>query len=36
VHEQNELIATLRAEHGGFSASDRLSRAEVHERRAVR
>ena len=34
--QQNELIARIRAEHPGFSAEDRLSRAEAHERHAVR
>jgi hypothetical protein len=34
--EQNALIARIHAEHPGFSASERLPRAEVHERRAVR
>jgi len=33
---QNETIARVRAARPGFSASDRLSREEVHERRAVR
>jgi plasmid stability protein len=33
--EQNDLIARIRAEHPGFSAADRLTRAQVHERRAV-
>lgn len=34
--EQNQLIAKIRAEHPGFSAAERLSRDEVHERRALR
>lgn len=34
--EQNELIAQIRAAHLGFSARDRLGRADVHERDAVR
>ena len=34
--EQNELIARIRSEHAGFSASDRLSRARLHERDALR
>jgi len=34
--EQNELIAKIRTEHPGFSGAARLTRDEVHERRAVR
>jgi len=34
--QQNELIARIRAERPGFSASDRLTRAEVHDRDALR
>ncbi len=33
---QNELIDKIRSTHKGFSASDRLTREEVHERREVR
>ncbi len=33
---QNELIARIRAEHPGFSASERLARDEAHERNAFR
>ena len=34
--EQNELIAAIRERHPGFSAGDRLSRDEVHDRDALR
>lgn len=34
--QQNDMIARIRAENAGFSASDRLSRNEVHERDALR
>ncbi|MEW6323018.1 MAG: hypothetical protein AB1635_18265 [Acidobacteriota bacterium] len=34
--EQNDLIARIRRDHPGFSAAARLTRAAVHERRAVR
>lgn len=34
--QQNELIARIRAERPGFSASDRLTRSEVHDRDALR
>lgn len=34
--EQNELIARIRKTNAGFSASKRLTRDEVHGRRAVR
>jgi hypothetical protein len=34
--EQGELIARIRRDHPGFSAAARLTRDEVHLRRAVR
>lgn len=34
--QQNELIARIRAEHPGFSAAERLTRDELHERHALR
>jgi Arc/MetJ-type ribon-helix-helix transcriptional regulator len=34
--EQNEVIARIRREHPGFSATDRLRRDEVHARHALR
>jgi antitoxin component of RelBE/YafQ-DinJ toxin-antitoxin module len=34
--EQNDVIARIRSASPGFSAADRLSRTEVHERDAVR
>ena len=34
--EQNEVIARIRAAHSGFSAADRLSRDEAHDRDALR
>jgi hypothetical protein len=34
--EQNDLIARIRAEHPGFSATDRLTREQAHRRDAVR
>lgn len=34
--EQNALIERLRAERGGFSAGERLTRDQVHNRHAVR
>lgn len=34
--EQNDLIARIRKTNAGFSASKRLTRDEVHGRRAVR
>lgn len=34
--EQNEIIARIRKEHPGFSATKRLTRDQVHGRRAVR
>lgn len=34
--EQGELIARIRRDHPGFSAASRLTRDEVHLRRAVR
>lgn len=34
--EQHELIARIKREHPDFSAGDRLTRDEVHDRRAVR
>lgn len=34
--EQKEVIAQIRASHPGFSASKRLTRDDVHKRRAVR
>ncbi len=34
--EQNALIASIRKTNAGFSASKRLSRDEIHGRRAVR
>ena len=34
--EQNEVIARIRREHPGFAAAERLSRAEVHARHALR
>ncbi|HKT06906.1 MAG TPA: hypothetical protein VJR24_03335 [Gemmatimonadaceae bacterium] len=34
--EQNEIIARIRKTNAGFSASKRLTRDEIHGRRAVR
>ncbi len=34
--EQDELIARIKSEHTGFSAANRLTRAQVHDRDAVR
>lgn len=34
--EQNELITRIRGAHPGFSAADRLSRDQLHDRNAVR
>lgn len=34
--EQNEWIARIKADHPGFSASDRLDRDAVHHRHALR
>lgn len=34
--EQNALIAQIRLQHAGFSGADRLPRAQVHERDALR
>lgn len=34
--QQNELIARIRAEHPGFSAAERPTRDELHERHALR
>lgn len=34
--EQNELIARIRAGHPGFAASGRLTRAQAHDRDALR
>ena len=34
--QQNDLIARIRTENAGFSASDRLPRNDVHERDALR
>lgn len=36
AEEQNALIARIRADHPGFSAADRLTRDEAHERHALR
>lgn len=36
LREQNELLARVRREHPGFSAEDRLTRDEAHERDALR
>lgn len=33
---QNDAIARIRAAHPGFSAADRLSRDQIHERDALR
>lgn len=34
--EQNDLIERIKQEHPGFSAAERLTREQVHDRRAVR
>lgn len=34
--EQNDLIAQIRAGHPGFSAADRVTRDDVHDRHALR
>ena len=36
ARDQKEVIARIRAAHPGFSASERLTRDEVHQRHAVR
>lgn len=36
LREQNELIDCIRRDYPGFGAADRESRAEVHERNALR
>lgn len=33
--EQNEIIELIRKRHPGFSASERLTRTEAHDRRAA-
>lgn len=36
LRQQNELLDRIRRDHSGFSAEDRLTRDEAHERDALR